>query len=220
MPTSVKYCALPISGAQYSKITSSTIRNLPPSLGVTISSEDQACFQYLQEGKCGAAFLRPNIRPASKKAKAIAYRTFVHPVLEYAWTTLAPHTENDINQTEMVQRRVARFVMGHYQGRGNVSTIRKHLSWETQQHRDQARLAMMYHIVHHLVNIPAEMYFTPLANYKTWLLIQVNPSLLCRLQIQLLSQNSYAMELASMLQSAIQPWRLPRTSWPVPTDTF
>ena len=67
--------------------------------------------------------------------------------------------------------------------------------------RDQTGLTMMYGIVHHLFDIPAEMYLTPLTNNRTRLLIQANPDLFCRLQIQLLPQNGCAMKPASTSHS-------------------
>ena len=114
------------------------------------------------------AFLRRNIRPTFQKAKATADRTFVQPTLEYASTTWDPHTENDIHQIEIVQRRPARFVMGDYQRKSSVTAMCQHLGLETlQQRRDRTSLTMIYRIVHHLLDIPAELYLTPMSCSRT-----------------------------------------------------
>ena len=67
------------------------------------------------------------------------------------------------NQVEMVQWRAARFAIENYQRRSSATSVCEHLGWETQlQYRGQARLTMIYRIVCHLDNIPAEMYLAPI----------------------------------------------------------
>ena len=45
------------------------------------------------------------------KVKALAYKTFVRPQLEYASSVWAPHTHCSIDRIEAVQRRAARSTM-------------------------------------------------------------------------------------------------------------
>jgi len=45
-----------------------------------------------------------NTRSCPPKVKAMAYTSFVCPQLEYASTVWDPHTANNINQIEAVQR--------------------------------------------------------------------------------------------------------------------
>ena len=66
--------------------------------------------------------------------------------------------DTDNEKIEKVQRRAARFVMKDYRRTKMLTNI----DWDTlQERRDLARLSMMYHIVHGLVDIPAESYLTP-----------------------------------------------------------
>jgi hypothetical protein len=46
-------------------------------------------------------------------AKTQAYNTFVRPSLEYASTVWDPHTQDNINKVESIQRRAARFVTNY-----------------------------------------------------------------------------------------------------------
>ena len=108
------------------------------------------------------AFLRRNIRSAPQSAKDKAYKTYVHPTLEYASTTWASKTATLNQKIEMVQRRSARFVMNGYRRTSSATAMLETLNWDTlERRRDQARLTMMYRIVHQLVDIPAETYLTP-----------------------------------------------------------
>ena len=59
--------------------------------------------------------LRQNLNECSQNTKDVAYKTLVHPVLEYASTSWDPYQANHIDRVENVQRRVARFVTGQHQ---------------------------------------------------------------------------------------------------------
>ena len=56
------------------------------------------------------AFLHRNISTCPSKIKEQCYRTMVRPIMEYACVVLDPVTQKDTHKTEMVQRRVKRFV--------------------------------------------------------------------------------------------------------------
>lgn len=75
------------------------------------------------------AFLRRNISCCSKKVKAQCYNTLVRPNVEYAATIWAPHTKQNIDKLEHVQRRAARFVNGNYSTYSSVSKMIKDLTW-------------------------------------------------------------------------------------------
>ena len=108
------------------------------------------------------AVLRRNIRSAPQSAKDKAYKTYVRPTLEYASKTWASKTATLNQKIEMVQWHSARFMMNDYRGTSSATAMLETLSWDTlERHRDQARLTMMYHIVHQLVDIPAEICLTP-----------------------------------------------------------
>ena len=134
-------------------------------LGVTISSDlswAKHTDNIVKKANSTMAFLRRNIRSALQSAKDKAYKTYVRPTLEYASKTWASKTATLNQKIEMVQRRSARFVMNDYRRTSSATAMLETLNWDTlERRRDQARLTMMYGIVHQLVEIPAETYLTP-----------------------------------------------------------
>ena len=110
-------------------------------------------------------FLQRNLRKSPPKLKNQAYKTYVRPTLEYASTVWAPHTDKDINRLEMVQRRAARFVKADFHSRHSVTKMLHQLDWQTlNERRAQAKVTMLYRIIHCLVAIPAAPYLTPSPN--------------------------------------------------------
>ena len=100
------------------------------------------------------AFLRRNLSSCPAQTKETAYKSLVRPTLEYASTVWDPHTQECINQLEAVQRRAARFVKGGYHTTSSTSQMLAELGWSSLQHRrQQAKLLMMYRIVHGLIEI-------------------------------------------------------------------
>ena len=58
----------------------------------------------------------------------------------------------NVQKTEMVQRRAARYVCNNYNREASVSTMIKHLHWRSlQQRRTDIRLVMFYKILHGIV---------------------------------------------------------------------
>ncbi len=53
---------------------------------------------------------RRNLRHATKSAKSKAFSALVKPHLEYSAPVWAPHTKNNINKIENVQKRAARWI--------------------------------------------------------------------------------------------------------------
>ena len=105
------------------------------------------------------------MRSAPQAAKDTTYKTFVHPIVEYAATAWAPFTDKANDKIDMVQRRAARFVINDYGRTSSVTEMMANLGWDTlQKRRDLARLSMMYRIVHVLVDIPVEPYLIPLTS--------------------------------------------------------
>jgi len=81
--------------------------------------------------------------------------SLVRPTLENASTVWDPHTQACIQQLETVQRRAARFVKGHYHTTSSTSQMISDLGWPSLlQRRQQAKLCMVYRIVHELIEIP------------------------------------------------------------------
>ena len=95
-------------------------------------------------------FLRRNMGKCSKRVRNAAYVSLVRPVVEYACAAWDPHTTEDINRLDEVQRRSARFVCINYRDRtpGCVTQMTKNLNWEQlPDRRREHRLAMLYKIV-------------------------------------------------------------------------
>ena len=106
--------------------------------------------------------LRRNLKNAPTETKTLAYNTLVRPNLEYCASVWDPHTTKDVNKIEMVQRRAARFVTNRYHNTSSVNSMLSSLNWPTlQQRRSNIRMCMVFKIIHQLVAIPQENYFTP-----------------------------------------------------------
>ena len=61
----------------------------------------------------------------------------------------------DIKSIESVQRRGARFVAGDYRRDSSVTNMLHELEWQSlEDRRREARLVMMYKVVHGLVAVP------------------------------------------------------------------
>ena len=104
-------------------------------------------------------FLKRNIRVHNKDLKSTAYKTLVHPHLQYASTVWSPNTDLDINKLESVQRRAARWVTRDYQYTSSVSSMLQDLNWRTlDQRRIDSRLVPLYKVKFDLVAIPASDY--------------------------------------------------------------
>ena len=60
------------------------------------------------------------------------------------------------------QRRTARFVTNDYNYTSSVTAMKRVLKWKSRlQHRHQAKVALMYHIVNSLVDTPPEQHRHP-----------------------------------------------------------
>ena len=78
--------------------------------------------------------------------KSLAYTTLVRPLLEYASAAWDPYTGRNVKDTEMVQRRAARFVTFVIKECGHETSVGKLVSdfgWQIlQKRRQNARLAV------------------------------------------------------------------------------
>ena len=106
--------------------------------------------------------LKRNIKANHPQLKAMAYKALVRPQLEYASCVWDPFTAIAIKQIEMVQRRAARWVVRDYALTSSVTSIIEHLGWRSlEQRRSDARLSLLYKIVHQLVAIPTDQIIPP-----------------------------------------------------------
>lgn len=108
------------------------------------------------------AFVARTTKSCPHQVKVDAYKTYVRPILEYSSAVWDPHTQNNIQQLEAVQRRAARSVMRDYKRTSSVTAMLKPLGWATlQERRTRARVTMMYKIVHGHVDIPQHPHLVP-----------------------------------------------------------
>ncbi len=148
-------------------------------LGMTISKDlkwDEHISKTTKSANTTLAFLRRNIRTSNQEIKSMAYNTLVRPKLEYASTVWDPYTQKSIRDVEMVQRRAARWVTGRYHNTSSVTEMLNTLGWASlETRRRQARLIMMYKIIHDLVAIHHNL--TPMTrssrNYNSHSFIQL-----------------------------------------------
>ena len=106
--------------------------------------------------------IRRNLWSCNSKVKITAYKTLVHPILDYASTSWAPHRQKNINALNNIQRQAARFSKSEY-GRepGTVTRILRELEWSPlDEERKTKRLVMMYKMMNNLVDIPISNYVT------------------------------------------------------------
>ena len=90
-------------------------------------------------------FTKRNLSKYCCLIKSIAYTTLVRPILEYATEDWDPHYKCLIYKIEMVQRRVARWVLSDYSFQSSVTAMIDQLILEQRQKRN--RLIQLYKII-------------------------------------------------------------------------
>ena len=104
-------------------------------------------------------YITRNIRSKHPGVREAAYKTLVRPQLEYGSTVWSPYTQSNIHKTEMVQRRAIRWTL-NYSPYESVTDMQLSLGWRSlEQRRADARLCMLYKIVHGIIAIPLPPYF-------------------------------------------------------------
>ena len=84
----------------------------------------------------------------------------VHLQVEYASTVWSPHTKKDIHKIEMVQRRAIGCTQNSYSTYASFTQMQNELGLRSlEQRRADARVSMLFKIVHGLVAIPLPSYF-------------------------------------------------------------
>ena len=105
-----------------------------------------------------------NLRSCPRAARIVAYTTLVRPKLEYSSTVWDPHTKDDINILERVNRRAARLVFNKSWKQQDVSptALLKQLGWQQlEDRRKHQRLVMLYKIANQYVAIPPSKLVSP-----------------------------------------------------------
>ena len=97
-------------------------------------------------------FLQRNLSQCPTHIKS---QRLVRPILEYACTVWALHTQKNISTIEAVQRRAAKYVTNNYSSYASVSDMLTHLQWTSlNNQRESLKIIMLYKIIHQLVDIP------------------------------------------------------------------
>ena len=129
-------------------------------LGITLSSDlkwNTQVDKAVSKANGMIGFLRRNLGAAPQKLKVQAYKSLVLPHIEYCSTVWDPHTKNNIQKLEAVQRRAARFILNDYNRESSVTAMLKSLDFPQLQDRRRAnRLVMMHKIIHNNVDLPLE----------------------------------------------------------------
>jgi hypothetical protein len=127
-------------------------------LGVTIQknlSWNIHIDQITKKANSTRAFIQRNLNHCLRETKSTCYLTLVRPLLEFACMVWDPHTAQNTQKLEAVQRRPARFVMNNYQQTSSVTSMLQTLQWPTlAERRARIKATMMYRIVNGLVAIP------------------------------------------------------------------
>jgi hypothetical protein len=134
-------------------------------LGVNLSSNLSWGNHITKVTNCAGrslGFLKRNLQVSSPAIKEKAYLSLVRPQVEYCSTVWDPHQKYLTHRVEMVQRRAARWVLHRFHNTSSVTGMIQQLGWITlEQRRQNARLAMMYRLVHGLVAVNPHTYITP-----------------------------------------------------------
>ena len=74
-------------------------------------------------------FLRQNLAFASRHTKEVAYKTLVHPKVEYAAPIWHPYHETQIGQVRKVQRTAAMWTCRRWRNTSSVGNMLDKLEW-------------------------------------------------------------------------------------------
>ena len=109
--TSTQHKPTPHTYTMNSEVLANVKEN--PYLGVMLSHAmkwTSHIEKTVARGKHLLGFLRRNLRRCGRDLKAKAYKTLVHPVLEYCSPILDPYESGHTPKVKKVQREAARFV--------------------------------------------------------------------------------------------------------------
>ena len=114
-------------------------------------------------------FLRCNLALARQHTKEVAYKTLVHPQLEYAAPIWHPYQETQIAQVEKVQRTAARWTCRRWRNTSSIGNMLDGLEWPSlEARREQSSLTffLIYKIHSGTVSLGKDKYLTPAPNIR------------------------------------------------------
>jgi len=139
------------------------ISRVPSAKYLRITVTENLCWNEQVNNICKKALglLRRILSGCDPKVKETAYRTLVHPQLEYACCVWNPFTKHNIYQLEMVQHRAARFVLRDYSRFSHVTPMIEQLGWDSiEAHRLFFQASMFFKILigHVGISFPPEVH--------------------------------------------------------------
>jgi len=106
--------------------------------------------------------LKCNLYKCPTSTKATAYITLVQPILEYASSVWDPYQYNKIYIIDRIQRRAACWSLCNYDRYSSVTLMQHQLNWQNlQQHRQIARLLLLYKALHNFTALQIPSYYKP-----------------------------------------------------------
>ena len=103
-------------------------------LGITIT-ENMDWGQHISDISSKAAktlgFLLRNLAFTPRSTSEVAYKTLVHPKLEYAASIWSPYCKTQIQQVEKVQRTAVRWTCRRWRNTSSVGEMLDELQWPT-----------------------------------------------------------------------------------------
>ncbi len=131
-------------------------------LGVTL--QDKLNWNKHIQNICAKAsstlgVLRRNMGNCPRAVKERCYKTLERPAVEYSSTVWDPHTSQNIEKLEGIQRRRARFVNNNFNRFASPSAMIKELGWEPLiERRAKTKAIIAYKIINQLIDIPRERF--------------------------------------------------------------
>ena len=130
-------------------------------LGVTLQSNlkwNKHIDNITSNGNKSLGLLKRNLKVANTVIKSRAYQALVRPKLEYSCNVWDPHTKDQQQKLEKVQRREARYVQNNHDYTSSTTAMINTLQWPTlAERRLKTRLVLFYKIVHCLVATPSHI---------------------------------------------------------------
>ena len=102
-------------------------------------------------------FIQRNLKHANRDIKELAYASLARSIFEYSSTVWDPFYQNDIDWSEMVQRRAARFVLNDNKPISSVTNMVSRHGWKPiEDRRREHRPSLLRKIINGLAAMPAE----------------------------------------------------------------
>ena len=128
-------------------------------LGITIDNKlnfNTHIAEISKKANSTLSFISRNFHKCPLKTKEHCIKALVHPLLNYGSSIWDPHTQDNIQKLEKVNKRAARFVTGNYTfEHGQTAKNLNLLQWPTlQEQRKIHKTTLLYKIKNNIINAP------------------------------------------------------------------